>query len=173
MNNKTIIIIVITILIIIIALSIVGNYFLSKPSKNNEIYPYKKTKFLTNNEYRFYKNLFDFANIHNFSILMKIRLADIIEVDKSIIDSNDYMKYFAKIKSKHIDFALINKDTVEIITLIELDDYTHQRQKRVERDIFVDNALRNANINIIHCLSIEDFKTKFNNLITINNEVKN
>lgn len=39
---------------------------------------------------------------------------------------------------------------MNIVCLIELDDYTHQREDRKERDIFVDTILSQNKYKIIH-----------------------
>lgn len=115
----------------------------------NGFYPYKERKLLTNNEYRFYYNLVQLADKYNLSVQVKMRLADIIEVDKCKITNQEYMSYFGKIKSKHIDFVLTHKYTMQMIAAIELDDKSHQKQNRIERDTFVNNALKAAGIDFI------------------------
>lgn len=115
----------------------------------NGFYPYKERKLLTNNEYRFYYNLVQLADKYNLSIQVKMRLADIIEVDKCKITNQEYMSYFGKIKSKHIDFVLTHKYTMQMIAAIELDDKSHKKQNRIERDAFVNNALTAAGIDFI------------------------
>ena len=115
----------------------------------NGFYPYKERKLLTNNEYRFYYNLVQLADKYNLSVQVKMRLADIIEVDKCKITNQEYMSYFGKIKSKHIDFVLTHKYTMQMIAAIELDDKSHQKQNRIERDDFVNNALTAAGIDFI------------------------
>ena len=96
-------------------------------------FPYKKKYLLTKNEYYFYNKL-------------KERLADLIEVDKNQVGS-EWGKYFAKIKAKHIDFAIT--DNMKVILLLELDDSSHQMDKIKERDSFVNNALLNAGYTVI------------------------
>lgn len=115
----------------------------------NGFYPYKERKLLTNNEYRFYYNLVQLADKYNLSVQVKMRLADIIEVDKCKITNQEYMSYFGKIKSKHIDFVLTHKYTMQMIAAIELDDKSHKKQNRIERDAFVNNALTAAGIDFI------------------------
>lgn len=115
----------------------------------NGFYPYKERKLLTNNEYKFYYSLVQLADKYNLSVQVKMRLADIIEVDKCKITNQEYMSYFGKIKSKHIDFVLTHKYTMQMIAAIELDDKSHEEQKRIERDAFVNNALTAAGIDFI------------------------
>lgn len=121
----------------------VEEYYPNEPIE--EYYPYHRKKILTKNEYYFYKRLKEIANQYNLQILTKIRLADLIEVNKGLSPS-DWGRYFAKIKSKHIDFALA--DDMKIILLIELDDSSHYKIDRQERDIFVNEALIRCGYNL-------------------------
>ncbi|MEE1061991.1 MAG: DUF2726 domain-containing protein [Ruminococcus sp.] len=125
---------------------------------NNGFYPYRKRNLLTNNEYRFYCGLVRIADKYNLSVLIKMRLADLIEVDTNRINKTDYMKYFGKIKSKHIDFVLAEKYTMKMIVAIELDDKTHQRPDRIERDALVNNALTAAGIHFVRCYDLSAFE---------------
>ncbi len=112
-----------------------------------QFFPYQKKYLLTKNEYNFYTRLRPIANRYNLQILTKIRLADLVETKKNLsyADSN---AYFNKIRSKHIDFALV--DNMKVVLLVELDDSSHKYQSRIERDIFVDDVLRTCGYCIIH-----------------------
>ncbi|HHX57424.1 MAG TPA: DUF2726 domain-containing protein [Clostridiales bacterium] len=111
--------------------------------------PYVRKPLLSKNELSFYKKLLPIAKRYDVHILSKIRMADIIEVKKGL-KREDWSKYFNKIKSKHVDFALAEPETLEILVLIELDDKSHAQKDRIERDIFVDEAYSVANVPIIH-----------------------
>ena len=75
-------------------------------------------------------------------ILTKVRLADIIHTY-----DNNY-KYFNKIKAKHIDFVLIDKNG-NIKLLIELDDNSHLNPQRQKRDIFLNNIFKDTDITLL------------------------
>ena len=49
----------------------------------------------------------------------------------------------------HVDYALLNEDTQEIILVIELDDNSHETEKAKKRDIIKDNALKESKIEFI------------------------
>lgn len=109
--------------------------------------PYKKRYFLTMNELNFYKRLKPISDKYRLSIMAKIRLADLVQVDT--YRTKEFNKYFSKIKSKHIDFALADPENLEIKYLIELDDSSHNRTDRVERDIFVNKICKETGYMII------------------------
>lgn len=60
-----------------------------------------------------------------------------------------------KIQSKHVDFVLCNTE-LKAQHVIELDDATHDRPDRIERDRFVDSALEMAGYNVLHTREINE-----------------
>lgn len=110
-------------------------------------YPYERRDLLTSNELEFYRILSPIVCQHGWQLLMKMRLADIMAVRKG---TEEYMKYFNKIKAKHTDFVFCDPDTLEILAGLELDDPSHERPERIERDEFVDKAYAAAGIPLIH-----------------------
>ena len=123
---------------------------------------YRGKTILTDREYEFYTRLRPVADQYDLTVLMKVRLADLLEPKPK--DENPlWMECFNKIKSKHIDFALADRDT-NIVVLIELDDSTHARADRTERDIFVNAILENTGYTLLRTYGetgiIEDFLGK-------------
>ncbi len=84
-------------------------------------------------------------------LLAKVRLADVLKVTAKRSDSpSQYSSDFNRIKSKHIDFLICDADTLRPVLAIELDDRSHQRQSRQERDRFIDSAYRDAGLPLLH-----------------------
>lgn len=110
-------------------------------------YPYERRDLLTSNELEFYRILAPIVCQHGWQLLMKMRLADVMAVRKG---TEDYMSYFNKIKAKHTDFVFCDPYTLEILAGLELDDPSHERPERMERDEFVDHAYAAAGIPLIH-----------------------
>lgn len=107
-------------------------------------FPYIKAKLLTDAElqlFHFMEN--NLCQVERIAILPKVRLGDIVELDKRITTD---MKYFWKITNKHVDFLICRRDTMEPICVVELDDYTHENPKVKERDQFVMRVLKTAGI---------------------------
>ena len=116
-------------------------------SKNLE-FPYIKREFMTNAEKQLYhfmrENLYLKEKITIFS---KVRLGDIMDVDTRLVKPND--KAFYNIACKHVDFLIVDKYTLDIICVVELDDYTHDNDKAKERDAFVYHALQEVGIELV------------------------
>ena len=119
---------------------------------------YDPVPILTDREFEFYERLRPVAEEFGLQIFTKIRLADLI-VPKPKAENPFWMECFNKIRSKHIDFALADENAA-IVMLIELDDSTHDRPDRVERDDFVNAVLENTGYILIRTYGETDVITE-------------
>lgn len=157
-------------LIFILVGFLVLSFIFQKLNKSKEILdnnlPYTKKKYLlTISEKNFYKNLKLAIENTDYYICPMVRVADIIYVDKKKTDKWQY--HFNKIVGKHIDFLLCNKETMIPLVAIELDDRSHERQDRIERDKFLNNAFQSADVKLIRfktsqSYNLNDIKEKLN-----------
>lgn len=121
--------------------------------------PYTKIEyFFTKNEYEFFRILYEISHKYNALLFSKVRLADIIYM-KNITKNN--IKYWNKIKSKHVDFVICDSNNYEILFLIELDDSTHDKQNRIERDNFVDKTLETVKLPIFHIKVSDNYNINY------------
>lgn len=79
-------------------------------------------------------------------VFTKVGLGDLFYPQTG--DYGQNISYRNKIDRKHVDFLLCEPDTVRPILGIELDDRSHQREDRKERDIFVDQVFEAAGLPI-------------------------
>ncbi len=96
-----------------------------------------RNSLLTKREMDFYIILKAILAHSSFTIAIKPRIADFIGVafnQKS--NPSAFWHYFNQISSKHVDFLICN-DFMKPVLAIELDDNSHDRSDRVERDSFV------------------------------------
>lgn len=112
---------------------------------------YQAKLILTKNEWYEYRKLRDLAAPHGLYICPKVRLLDIVEPRRG----EDYMSLLGKIQSKHVDFVITDKD-LRIKAILELDDGSHDREDRKERDHFVDEILTGVGYTVIRTRSITD-----------------
>ena len=124
---------------------------------NNLDFVYKKSP-LTETEKNFVEYLKPITDKNNLIILSQVPL-------QAIFKTNNQTN-FNKIRAKTIDFALIDNQ-YNYKGFIELDDYTHNRNDRIKRDIFVNKLFE------INNLKLKRIKvTKNYNLIDIDNYIK-
>ena len=78
----------------------------------------------------------------------KVRVADVLAPRKRL-SRRQWRRQFWKISSKHFDFVLIDRDTAHILCAIELDDRSHRRADRVQRDKFLNAACQSAGFPLL------------------------
>lgn len=130
--------------------------------------PYRKKLLLTKNEWAFYKELKPIADEMKLSVLAKIRVADLVEVDGSV-NKSEWQKYFNKINKKHIDFALANPANLRIELLIELDDNSHSNAQ-IERDKFVEELYKKTGYPFLRTRGTGDLKNKISDALNVNKQ---
>lgn len=139
---------------------------IDKIKNSSKNFPYEKANLLTDNERNFYETIRLIAEKHDFNVLSKVRLADIVNVNENVQSKTaEWWEYFKRISQKHIDFALADKNSLEIKLVIEVDDSSHKRPDRIERDRFVDKVLENAGIPILHIENVIGLEDKITNLL--------
>lgn len=91
----------------------------------------------------------------------------IINLERIIKVSDNNNKDRNRIKSRSIDFSIVNNKNCEIICCIELDDYTHNRENVKKTDTFKDNLFKKIKIPL-HRIKVNNYY----NLETLENMIK-
>ena len=84
-----------------------------------------------------------------FRVMGKVRLADIFKPVRGL-DNSERATAQNRINAKHVDYVLCDPETMAPVCLVELDDATHRRNDRRERDAFVDQVCAEAGMPIAH-----------------------
>ena len=123
---------------------------LIKAKKSNKIY-WKAKSILTENERIFYNILRSIISLEDHIILCKVRMEDVIHVDFNLKNKDfaEYQRARGKMKNRHFDFVICDIKTQEIQRVIELDGWTHRKEKEAETDRFKDEACKEADIKIV------------------------
>ena len=127
-----------------------------RPQPNHKTPSYKAVPLLTPTEEVFYLALIE-ATSPEHAIIAKVRLADLIAPDVQKNHKN-YMWQFNRISAKHVDFVICDFYTLSPLVVIELDDASHNQRRRKQRDQFVDAALKQARIPILHAPVQNEYK---------------
>ena len=135
---------------ILVAMGLIYKILTKKPSKINYRGAYQAKQLLTKRELQEYLKLKQYADARDWLICPKVRLFDLIEPEKG---KGDRQTLINKIQSKHVDFVLVDQE-MKLIGVMELDDSTHDRADRKQRDSFVRDALEGAGITMIQTRSI-------------------
>lgn len=107
----------------------------------------KKEYLLTPTELKFYKLLKTITDELNYTLFTQIALYEIVNCKN--------FKNFNKIKSKSIDFVITEKNC-KIKLCIELDDKTHNTNKRIERDTFINDMFKELDIKLLR-IPVQNF----------------
>lgn len=81
----------------------------------------------------------------SYAVFSKVRLADLFDVRAG----RGRQAAFNQISAKHVDFVLCDPATSKVLAAIELDDRSHQRPDRAERDRFVNNLFAANHLPLI------------------------
>ncbi len=116
-----------------------------EPSDNEDL-PYRlRDDFLSPAEHSFYSVIKTMMGNY-LTICPKVGLGDIFFVSRP----NENLGAYNRINRKHVDFLICDPKTLQPKFAIELDDASHQREDREERDEFVDAVFEAANLPLIH-----------------------
>lgn len=116
-------------------------------SSDDEKFNYKsKQYFFSKAERKFYEVLKEVADEMDMVVFAKVRLADLIYLPKS---EDNWIKGWNKIKSKHIDFVLCGKGDYKPRMAIELNDSSHNKERRRERDAFIRAVFDHLKIELV------------------------
>ena len=89
-------------------------------------------------------------------ICPQVSLAEIFFVDHP----NENYGAFGRIKQKRVDFLLCDPATMRPKFAIELDDHSHDRSDRQERDEFVDRVFKAADLPLVHVPAQAEYNTR-------------
>ena len=106
--------------------------------------PYEGKPILTDNEKEFYRRLREALPNHevftqvSFSALVKVRAGP---------DRREYALARAKISQKYMDFVICDRETLNVVAVVELDDRTHDN--KADADALRDKILIESGYRVI------------------------
>jgi len=110
-----------------------------------EVFPFRvRDDFLSNAEISFYHVLQLELNGEGV-ICPKVSLAELF----FITDNKEFQRYFNMISRKRIDFLVCDPITMRPLYGVELDDQSHQKAARIQRDAFVEKLFSQAGIPLL------------------------
>jgi hypothetical protein len=105
----------------------------------------KKNSIMTKAENTFYKKMQEITG-ERYYIVPQAHLSMFLNHK---VGNQSRRGSFAVINGKSVDFLLCEKETSRPILAVELDDHTHNRSDRVERDKLVEEILHNSDILLV------------------------
>jgi uncharacterized protein DUF2726 len=80
-------------------------------------------------------------------IAPKVRIADVLRV--SGVTGKAWGAAFGRIAQKHVDFAICDVETFEVLAVVELDDSSHDSVRGRKRDALVNGAFAAAQVPML------------------------
>jgi very-short-patch-repair endonuclease len=133
---------------IIIVIGVVAGLLKDKFDTQDEKpkYHYKRRNwFLTKAEHEFYDALVKAVG-NDYIIFAQVHLPTLL--DEKVVGQN-WKAAFRHISLKSVDFVLCDKAYISPKLAIELDDKSHERADRVDRDIEVERILKGADMPLL------------------------
>ena len=161
-SNLVFLIIAGGLIILSVLLSVLNKNKAKESSSINFNSYHLKKSLLTKNEIEFYETLNKVVK-DDLIIFSMVRLADIFSIDKG----KGFQSSLNRINSRHVDFLLCQKETLQPVLAIELDDKSHERSDRINRDEFVNQLFDSAGLPLLRYRSKnhynpDDIKDKLN-----------
>lgn len=138
------------VMLLVVAVVVVVAVIVSFSSARS--FPYVKAgPLLSNAERTFFTSLLlavDRADL----VMVKVRVADLIKIKDGVRkegQSSRWWKAFAQISQKHVDYAVVDRQTFETRYVVELDDASHRGAKAAENDDIKNKAFAAAGIPVV------------------------
>lgn len=150
--NNPLILMMMTMIIVIIGIII--KILSSQLNKKSSPYHYsRKQYFMTRAEHEFYVAL-KTAVGNDYTIFAQVHLPTIVEHK---VKGQNWNAALNSINRKSVDFVLCDNSYLSPVLAIELDDKSHEREDRKERDIVVESILEEADLPLLRIENHESF----------------
>ncbi|MBS7346259.1 MAG: DUF2726 domain-containing protein [Candidatus Sacchiramonaceae bacterium] len=151
----------IILLLILVATVVTARYYMgamirdfnSLPSRQNgskkdprRYKYYCREAIITTTENEFYHKIKLICG-DNLVVLPQIHLSSIFNHK---VKGQKWKAAFSRINGKSVDFLLCHPEAMRPVAAIEIDDRSHLRRDRIERDEFVDSIFKMCNIPLLH-----------------------
>jgi len=132
-------------LILLALFALVVLVILTKQRGPTDEFSYEKNEPLFSPAERSFFGILSQATEGQAVVFGKVRVADVLRPSKGMGRSN-WQKAFNRISSKHFDYVICAPETLSVLAAIELDDKSHSKGKRQDRDRFLESACSAAGL---------------------------
>jgi len=140
--------IILVVLALLVLQSIKGSRNKGTSSEKSEVLPYVLKRYLMSPAERsFFGVLEQVTDSSKYYIFPQMLLSNIVDVEKGTESPRGFRN---KIDHKTIDFVLFDRNAISPVLAVELDDASHDREDRQERDAFVDHVLAKVGLPLLH-----------------------
>lgn len=119
--------------------------------KKSQYKYYAKSYVMTSRENECFKILNEIFSSKWF-VVPQVHLSALLDYR---VKGQNWNAAFRHINGKSVDFVLIGKESYKVICAIELDDSTHSRSDRIERDAEIERMFKEARIPLARISKFE------------------
>lgn len=119
--------------------------------KKSQYKYYAKSYVMTSRENECFKILNEVFSSKWF-VIPQVHLSALLDYR---VKGQNWNAAFRHINGKSVDFVLIGKESFKVICAIELDDSTHNRPERKERDVEIERIFKEASIPLARISKFE------------------
>jgi hypothetical protein len=120
--------------VLVVVLVIIVRWVLR--ARGDEAYPYVRNEALFTPAERSFLGALDRAVGPEYRVFGKVRVADVVSV-RRMRDRSRWRQAFNRISPRHFDYVLCSKDDLGVVAVVELNDRSHRRRDRQDRDAFL------------------------------------
>lgn len=162
--------IVIAVILVLIAVAVLAVLKTRQSSVDTDIAFESRGELFTPAERSFLGVLEQSLAGSGYRVFGKVRLGDLIKPAKGLTASRRTSAQ-NRINQKHVDFLICSAADLSVVAVVELDDQSHGRGDRADRDSFVDDALAKAKIPVFRfparkSYPLADVKAKLQGVLT-------
>lgn len=156
MTTQLLIAAVVVVLVAVIGAALKHAGLLSPRAAPSESLPYRKKDYLLTKAERSFYEVVRTVVGNEWVIFAKVRMLDLVWLPRSTANAQAHRN---RVQSKHVDFILCDPHTLNPVLVIELNDRSHERADRQERDAFVDAVLQAAGLPVLHVAASSGYVT--------------
>ncbi|MDX1535971.1 MAG: DUF2726 domain-containing protein [Candidatus Spechtbacterales bacterium] len=134
-------------------LKVPANSKISTGTKNEPLPYVRKKYFLSVAEHEFMKVLEEIIQ-DKYYIFPQVHISSLLRPSG---DRSTRYTYRNKINRKSVDFVILEKNNLKPMLAIELDDRSHNSQRRQKRDHFVNKAFESANLPLLRVRASKNY----------------
>lgn len=150
-------------LVLVVLLVLAAVFFLKFLARNRtraapaEQFHYRRRLALFTAAERSFAGVLDQVLDGRYRVYGKVRVADLIEPLPSK-DRRIWKKSFNRISAKHFDFVICNSSDLVPVVVLELDDSSHQKAKRQQRDEMLQQICQQVKLPLIRVPAQKGYK---------------
>ncbi len=157
-NHRMEILILVGLVFLAILIFLISSSGQSGSRTTGDSLPYIANDLLLSRAERSFFGLLQKSLPEGVSAFPMVRVADVLSVRRPLSKSA-WQTAFNRISSKHFDFIVCRDSDLHICCAIELDDRSHNRSNRVDRDIFLNEACSAADLPLIRVQNKNAYST--------------